>query len=113
MSCGVGHIHGLAPMLLWLWRRPAAAVLIWPLVWELPYATGVPPQKKNNGAGTTDVHMQKKKKSRSSLVAQWAKDLVLSLLWHRFDSSWPQELTNATGVAKKISRHGHYFLHKN
>ena len=62
MSCGVGHIHGLAPMLLWLWRRPAAAVLIWPLVWELPYATGVPPQKKNNGAGTTDVHMQKKKK---------------------------------------------------
>ena len=27
-------------MSLWLWCRPAAAALIWPLAWELPYATG-------------------------------------------------------------------------
>ena len=26
--------------LLWLWRRPAAAALIQPLAWELPYAAG-------------------------------------------------------------------------
>ena len=25
---------------LWLWRRPAAATLIPPLAWELPYAVG-------------------------------------------------------------------------
>ena len=42
--------------LLWLWRRPAAAALISPLAWELPYAMGVPlkgPKKK-----------KKKKKTR-------------------------------------------------
>ena len=27
------------PMLLWLWCRWAAAALIQPLAWELPYAT--------------------------------------------------------------------------
>ena len=29
------------PVLLWLWCRPAAAALIGPLGWELPYAAGV------------------------------------------------------------------------
>ena len=40
MSCGVGHRSGLDSTLLWLLCRPAAAVLIRPLVWELPYAMG-------------------------------------------------------------------------
>ena len=40
MSCGVVHRLGLDPMLLWLWRRPAAVALIWPPAWELPYAMG-------------------------------------------------------------------------
>ena len=34
-------------LLLWLWYRPAAEVLIGPLAWELPYATGVALKKKN------------------------------------------------------------------
>ena len=29
------------PALLWLWCRPAAAALIGPLAWKLPYAMGV------------------------------------------------------------------------
>ena len=38
----VGLVPGLAqwvkePALLWLWHRPAAAALIRPLTWELPY----------------------------------------------------------------------------
>ena len=40
MSCGVGHRHGLAPALLWLWCRLAAVASIWPLAWELPCAMG-------------------------------------------------------------------------
>ena len=40
MSYGVGHRHGLDPMLLWLWHRPAATDPIRPLAWEPPYATG-------------------------------------------------------------------------
>ena len=42
----------------------------------------------------------------SSLLAQWVKNSVLSLLWlgsllwHRFDS-WPRNFCMATGVAKK------------
>ena len=46
MSLGVGHRCSLDPMLLWLWRRPAAVARIQPLAWEPPYAMGVAPQKK-------------------------------------------------------------------
>ena len=44
VSCGVGHRHGLDPMLLW----QAAVALIRPLSWELPYAVGVALKSKNN-----------------------------------------------------------------
>ena len=50
MSCGVGHRCSLDPALLWLWYRPAAMVLIGPLAWEPPYATGAAgkrPKKKD------------------------------------------------------------------
>ena len=40
MSCGVGGRHSSDPALLWLWHRPAAIVLIRPLAWGPPYATG-------------------------------------------------------------------------
>ena len=39
MSCGVGHRRGLDPVLLWLWRRPAAIAPIRPLAWE-PHGRG-------------------------------------------------------------------------
>ena len=47
----VGSIPGLAqwvsdPALLWLWCRPAAAALIQPLAWDLPYAAGAALNKK-------------------------------------------------------------------
>ena len=40
MSCGVGRRHSLDPALLWLCCRPAAAALIQPRAWELPYVAG-------------------------------------------------------------------------
>ena len=49
----VGWIPGLAQwdkdpvlLLLWLWRRLAAAALIQPLAWELPHAVGATLKKK-------------------------------------------------------------------
>ena len=39
VSCSVGHRRGSDPALLWLWHRVAAAALIRPLAWEVPYAT--------------------------------------------------------------------------
>ena len=36
------------PVLPWLWCRPAAAALIHPLAWELPYATGLALKTKQN-----------------------------------------------------------------
>ena len=46
MNCGVGCRGGSDPELLWLWCRLAAVALIWPLAWELPYATQAPPPPK-------------------------------------------------------------------
>ena len=40
MSCGVGRRRGSDPVLLWLWRRPAAVAPIRPLAWEPSYAMG-------------------------------------------------------------------------
>ena len=40
MSCGVGCRCGLDLVLLWLWCRLGATVLIRPLAWEPLYATG-------------------------------------------------------------------------
>ena len=47
MSCGVGHRHGSDLALLWLWVWLAAAALIRPLVWKLPYAAGTALKSKN------------------------------------------------------------------
>ena len=49
MCCGAGHRCGLDPELLWLWCRPAAAALIQPLAWKLPYAAGAALKKKKKG----------------------------------------------------------------
>ena len=40
MSCGIGCRCGSALVLLWLWRRPVATVLIGSLAWEPPCAAG-------------------------------------------------------------------------
>ena len=51
VSCGVGHRWGLDPMLLWLWCRPAAVALIWPLAWESLYAAGAALKSKKKKKG--------------------------------------------------------------
>ena len=42
----VGFRHGLYSTLLWLWCRLAAAPLIQPIAWELPYTTSVTLERK-------------------------------------------------------------------
>ena len=46
MNCGVGCRFGSDPVLLWLWCRLAAVVLIWPLAWEPPHAMGAALKKE-------------------------------------------------------------------
>ena len=41
VSCGVGHRHGLYPVLLWLWRKWVSVALTQPLAWEPPHAAGM------------------------------------------------------------------------
>ena len=53
------------PALLWLWYRPAAVALIWPLAWELPYAICAALKNK-----------QTKKKSKLSFVPR-----ILNIYW--------------------------------
>ena len=59
MSCGVGHRHGSALALLWLWCRVAAVDPIGPLAWELPNASGEARkrQKKKNTYIYIYIHM--------------------------------------------------------
>ena len=45
-SRGIGGRCGSDLVLLWLWPRPAAAAVIQPLAWELPYATGGPVKER-------------------------------------------------------------------
>ena len=46
MSYGVGRRCGSDSLLLWLWYRLAAASLIGPLAWELPYVAGAALERK-------------------------------------------------------------------
>ena len=48
MTHGVGRRCSSDPVLLWLWHRPVAEVLIRPLAWELPYAVDAALKKKQN-----------------------------------------------------------------
>ena len=46
VSC-VGLGGSSDPTLLWLWCRPEATALIWPLAWETPYAMGEALKRQN------------------------------------------------------------------
>ena len=88
LPSAAGHRGGPDPALLWLWCRLAAAALIQPLAWELPYATGVAvkgKKRKNpnhclsfwqvvifffNNNIITDHHYQLMKKPGVPIVAQ-------------------------------------------
>ena len=50
VNCGVGRRYGSDPALLWLWNRPAAVALIWPLAMEFPYAACAALKKKKRKA---------------------------------------------------------------
>ena len=52
MSCGMGHRHSLDLVLLWLWRRLAAAAPIALLAWEPPCATGTKGQNPAEPGGS-------------------------------------------------------------
>ena len=104
MSCGVGCRLSSDPMLLWLWRRPAATALMRPLAWESAYATGAALEKTKRHTHTKPASSWilvcnplshngnsrsyffripptlKKICLRSSFVAYWVKDPVLPQL---------------------------------
>ena len=75
MSCGVGRRCGSDPVLLWLWRRPAAPAPMGPLAWEPSYATGAALEKSKN---TKKRKKKERKKAANSLT--WFQD-HLKLVW--------------------------------
>ena len=60
MSCGVGHRLSLDLILLWLWCRPAATVLLGPLALGISICHRCSPQK-------TKEKEKKKKKEGAEL----------------------------------------------
>ena len=69
MSCGVDHRCSSDPVLLWLWRRPAATAPIRPLTWEHSYAVGTALEK----AKRPKKKKKKKKKRRGKKKKQKKK----------------------------------------
>ena len=63
MNCGVGCRCGSDPELLWLWFGPAAATLIRPLAWGLPYG-----QKKKILGSISGMVGEKKRISEKPLL---------------------------------------------
>ena len=93
MSCGVGQRCGSDPALLWLWCRLAATVLIRPLAWELPYATGT----------ALKQHTHKKKEFQFLEFPLWHSGLRIRLQQlgsrrHGFNSQ-PSMWVKGSGVA--------------
>ena len=72
VNYGVGCRHGLDPMLLWLWHRPAAIPLIWPPAWEFPHAWHV--------ALKSNKYINKGKKEKENLYPWGREGWVLSSL---------------------------------
>ena len=64
MSYGVGRGHGLDPVLLWLWHRPAATAPTRPLAWERPCAASTAPKRPKQ----KQKQKQKNKKAVSKLI---------------------------------------------
>ena len=65
LSCEAGPRHDSDPELLCLWFRPAAAVLIRPAAWELPYTMGTALKKAK--------HKNKKKRKAILRTLQLVK----------------------------------------
>ena len=57
MSCGVGHSHGLDPVLVWLWGSPAATGPILSLAWAPPYAQGATQKAKSKAKQNKTKHL--------------------------------------------------------
>ena len=95
MSCGVGHICGSDPALLWLWLWlwlwPGATAPIRPLAWGPPYATGVALKRQKT---------KKKKKKKKDFVRCWSGGRAIH--------SWLYKMrrwTRDPGTASHLHRH--------
>ena len=69
----MGRRHGLDPVLLWLWRRPATTALIGPLAWEPPYAAEAALEKGK----MTKTNKQTKKRAAAARSGREGGSLVL------------------------------------
>ena len=78
MRYGVGLGRGSDPVLLWLWRRPAAAVPVGPLAWDPPCAARVDLKDKKT----------KKKKKKKPKTKKPTSCLFLCCCCH-LASHWP------------------------
>ena len=81
VSYGVSRRHVSDPVLLWLWRRPAAIAPIWPLAWEFSYAAGVALGSKK----------KKKKKKKVKCLEKHACFKVQGQTWPRSRNAFPSK----------------------
>ena len=75
----MGRRRGSDPVLLWLWRKPAATAPIRPLAWEPPYATEAALEKAKRRKKKKDLEDSAIKRNiqnqNTSLIhlAKWEK----------------------------------------
>ena len=80
MSCAVGHRCGSDSQFPWLWHRSAAAVLIQPLAWELPYASGVALKNKTKQKDSLES-FPKELNAEFALTSKGVSHVSQSMVW--------------------------------
>ena len=103
--CDVGLRCGLDWVLPWLWQMPAAAALIQPLVWKLPFVTAVTVKRKIKKRERMTrkkhavSHMESTPHLRSSAVTQI---MLRPLQWGNSPVVWHLRTTDVICLPDKF-----------
>ena len=91
-ECGAGCRLGSDPTLLWLWCRPAAIALIWPLAWGLPYAVDVALNRPKENL-----------KNKTNTQKHW-KSGFMSFIYHATLNYWSKHLSELYFQSEKLDQ---------
>ena len=109
--CDVDHRHGSDLALLWLWRRPMATVLIRPLAWKPPCASGaaLKRQKTKNPTPLTKKNIVNSLHFNKKINTYY---LIIPQEYTNFHFYWLYEYSHIFGTLTLFQTNRSYFCPK-